>query len=104
MAKRKTPKTDKQKGMVDVTIDGVNITVPVLVKKLLDDQRAVVQYYEHLTCLWYYKEFDEETSSSFEKELAAWFKDNTPGFEERIENFKKVDEEKNENLEDDKVN
>tara|TARA_A100001201_G_scaffold112529_1_gene96386 strand:+ start:105 stop:410 length:306 start_codon:yes stop_codon:yes gene_type:complete len=101
MAKRKTPKTDKEKGMVKVTIDGVEITVPVLVKKLLDDQRSVVQYYEHLMSLWHYKEFNEETSSSFAKELAAWIKDNTPSFEERIENFKKRDEE---NLEDHKVN
>ena len=31
MAKRKTPKTDKEKGLVKVTIDGVEITVPVLV-------------------------------------------------------------------------
>ena len=101
MAKRKTPKTDKEKGMVKVTIDGVEITVPVLVKKLLDDQRAVVQYYEHLMSLWYYKEFDEEKSSSFAKELATWIKDNTPSFEERIDNFKKRDEE---NLESSEVN
>ena len=69
MAKRKTPKTNKEKGLVKVTIDGVEITVPVLVKKLLDDQRSIVQYYEHLMSLWYYKEFDEKTSSSFAKGL-----------------------------------
>ena len=51
--------------------------------------------------LWYYKEFDEETSSSFAKELATWIKDNTPSFEERIDNFKKRDEE---NLESSEVN
>tara|TARA_R100000988_G_C3862061_1_gene99774 strand:- start:157 stop:462 length:306 start_codon:yes stop_codon:yes gene_type:complete len=101
MAKRKTPKTKKETGMVEVKIDGVDVNVPVLVKKLLDDQRAVVQYYEHLMSLWYYKEYNEETSSSFAKELSSWIKDNTPGFEERIDSFKKRDEE---NLENNEVN
>ena len=101
MAKRKTPKTKKETGMVEVKIDGVDVSVPVLVKKLLDDQRAVVQYYEHLMSLWYYKEYNEETSSSFAKELSSWIKDNTPGFEERIDSFKKRDEE---NLENNEVN
>ena len=102
MAKRKTPKVEKlETGNVEIQIDGAKVKIPVLVKRLLDDQRASIHYFEHLLSLWYYKEYNEDTATDFEKELARWSKENIQKFDERMEDFKKHDKE---NLENSEVN
>lgn len=104
MAKRKTPKVEKpqlETGNVEIQVDGAKVNIPVLVKRLLDDQRSSVQYFEHLLSLWYYKEYNEDTATDFSKELARWTKENVQKFDERMEDFKKHDKE---NLENSEVN
>lgn len=101
MAKRKTPKTKLENGTVEITIDGAKVVVPVLVKKLLDDQRRTLTYFEHLLSLWHYKEYNEETATEFAKELATFVQENITEFDERIKQFEKADKE---NLENSEVN
>ena len=104
MAKRKTPKSQKpeatqQSGTVELTIDGANVTVPVLVERLLKDQREAIMYYEHVLSLWDYKVYQPnekeilKNKNDYSNELHKFILELVPTYKERIEDFKKHEEQ-----------
>jgi len=96
MAKNKK-KTDE--GTVEVTIDGVKITIPLLVKRLLEDQRKSIHYYNHVLALWMYKSYDENSNKSIDHEIASFINESIPEIKEMIEHFKEQDAKQENNLE-----
>tara|TARA_R110000824_G_scaffold366496_2_gene555166 strand:+ start:64 stop:396 length:333 start_codon:yes stop_codon:yes gene_type:complete len=94
MAKRKSPKKDSQ--TIELTIDGAKVTVPILVEKLLKDQKETIHYLEHVMCLWHYKVYSKngmkKGEPNYEKELASFIEQMVPTFEERSKLFKETDE------------
>ena len=98
MAKRKTAKLKKslKEGFANITIDGADVQVPVLVERLLQDQRSTITYLEHILCLWNYKIYNQEDTSSdeaisFMKEMNKFIENQIPSYKERIERFEETD-------------
>ena len=104
MAKRKTPKSQKPEvskkdGNVELTIDGAKVIVPVLVERLLKDQREAIMYYEHVLSLWDYKVYQPnekkilKNKDDYSNELHKFILELVPSYNERMEAFKKHDDE-----------
>lgn len=96
MAKRKTPKAKTKEGFANITVDGAEVQVPVLVERLLQDQRSTISYLEHILCLWSYKVYNGEDNTSddaisFLKEMNRFCEHQIPSYKERIEQFKETD-------------
>ncbi len=96
MAKRKTPKSKTKEGFSNITVDGAEVQVPVLVERLLQDQRSTITYLEHILCLWSYKVYNQEDTTSdeavsFLKEMNKFIENQIPTYQDRIEKFKETD-------------
>ena len=104
MAKRKSSKKDSQ--TVELTIDGAKVIVPILVEKLLKDQKETIHYLEHVLCLWHYKSYSKngikEGGPNYDNELAKFIEEMVPSFKERNKLFKETDQ-KNEKKDDDSL-
>ena len=80
-----------------ITIDGKEYKVPKIVSELMSNMKGACANYEHMTMVWYHKVYAPNKEflpkDSFEHEMAHYAETCIQGFEERLADFKKIDEE-----------